>query len=191
LKRSNAFTTIAQLTTISESELVAGLKAHNKSSLEYLYDRYSAALYGTINRIIPDEAIAEEVLHDAFLRIWDRIGSYDSEKGRLFTWMLNLTRNLAIDKSRSKEMSASRKTGRLEKLVGRENEETVGQGEDFIGLAEVLSGLPAEQKFVVEFLYLKGYTQSELADESGIPLGTVKTRLRLAMITLRTLLKVK
>jgi RNA polymerase sigma factor (sigma-70 family) len=105
--------------------------------------------------------------------------------------MLNLTRNLAIDKSRSKEMSASRKTARLEKLVGREDEETVGQGEDFIGLAEVLSGLPADQKFVVEFLYLKGYTQSELADESGIPLGTVKTRLRLAMITLRTLLKVK
>src|SRR5205085_1055999 len=124
------FTTIAKLTTISETNLIAGLRAHNKSSLEYLYDRYSAALYGAIARIIPDEAIAEEVLHDAFLRIWDRIGSYDSEKGRLFTWMLNLTRNLAIDKSRSKEMSASRKTGRLEKLVGRENEETVGQGED-------------------------------------------------------------
>jgi RNA polymerase sigma factor (sigma-70 family) len=105
--------------------------------------------------------------------------------------MLNLTRNLAIDKTRSREMGAARKTGRLEKLVSSKNEETVVQGEDFIGLAEVLKGLPQEQRLVVEYLYLKGYTQSELADESGIPLGTIKTRLRLAMNTLRTLLKVK
>lgn len=106
--------------------------------------------------------------------------------------MLNLTRNLAIDKTRTGEVTRKRKTDRLEKVVhtGQEGG-IVHQQEDLIGLAEVLEKLPAEQKFIVEYLYLKGYTQSELAEEFNIPLGTVKTRTRLAMAALRTILKVK
>ncbi|MEJ0031718.1 MAG: sigma-70 family RNA polymerase sigma factor [Bacteroidota bacterium] len=77
--------------------------------MDYLYDHYSAALYGVISRIIINEDVAEEVLQDVFLRIWDRIDNYDASKGRLFTWMLNIARNLAIDKTRSKEISKDRK----------------------------------------------------------------------------------
>jgi RNA polymerase sigma factor (sigma-70 family) len=144
-----------------------------------------------VSRIIPNEGIAEEVLHDAFLRIWERIDSYDAAKGRLFTWMLNITRNLAIDKTRSKEISRDRKTGDIDKFVDRvERRSPEMQFEDAIGLKEVLEQLPPEQKFVVEYLYLRGYTQSELAEEFNMPLGTVKTRLRLAMITLRSKLNV-
>jgi RNA polymerase sigma factor (sigma-70 family) len=159
--------------------------------LDYLYDHYSGALYGVISRILSNEDIAEEVLQDVFLRIWDRIDNYDASKGRLFTWMLNIARNLAIDKTRSKEISKDRKTDDIGDLVNRiDRKEQSEQNVETIGLKEVLGRLSDEQKFVVEHLYLKGYTQSELAEEFNIPLGTVKTRLRLAMIELRTLLKV-
>jgi RNA polymerase sigma factor (sigma-70 family) len=144
-----------------------------------------------ISRIIKNEDVAEEILQDAFLRIWDRIETYDAGKGRLFTWMLNIARNLAIDKTRSKEISKDRKTDDIDDLVNRiDRKEQAEQNVETIGLKEVLTRLPEEQKFVVEYLYLKGYTQSELADEFNIPLGTVKTRLRLAMIELRTILEV-
>ena len=157
-----------------------------------MYDRYSAALYGVVSRIISKESIAEEILHDAFLRIWDRIDSYDAEKGRLFTWMLNITRNLAIDKTRSKEISQGRKTGDIDDSVDSvDRGGSESQHEDTIGLKDVLQQLPEEQRFVVEYLYLRGYTQSELAEEFNIPLGTVKTRLRLAMIALRSKLNVE
>lgn len=132
------------------------------------------------------------MLQDVFLRIWNKIESYDASKGRLFTWMLNIARNMAIDKTRSKEISKDRKTDDIDNLVSRiDRREQAEQNVDFIGLKEVLGRLSEEQKFVVEYLYLKGYTQSELADEFNIPLGTVKTRLRLGMIELRKQLKIK
>lgn len=177
---------------ITESELVMKLKARDKSSLEYLYDNYSAALFGVISRIIRNEKIAEEVLQDVFLKIWDRISFYDPEKGRLFTWMLNVARNQAIDRTRSREIKNDKKTSELESFVSaieaRGNEELAT---DAIGLDEVLNKLPEEQSFVVRQLYIKGYTHRELADEFDIPLGTVKTRLRLAMMELRKQLDIK
>jgi len=147
-------------------------------------------LYGAIFRIIRKEEIAEEVLQDVFLKIWDKIESYDAAKGRLFTWMLNLAKNQAIDKTRSKEISRENKTGGLENFVSGVNKgEFVEQRIDSIGVKEILIGLPEDQKFIVEQLYFKGYSQSELADEFNIPLGTVKTRLRIAMKQLRLILK--
>lgn len=156
--------------------------------LSYLYDHYSGALFGVIVRIVQKEELAEEVLQDVFLKIWDKIESYDAGKGRLFTWMLNIARNQAIDKLRSREISKSNKTKDIDSLVHIiDNQEQVEQRIDGIGVSEILKALPEEQRFVVDSLYFKGYTQSELAEESGIPLGTVKTRLRSAMQQLRTL----
>lgn len=171
--------------------MISGLKSGSKSSFDYLYDHYSGALYGVINRIIGNDDVAEEVLHDAFLRIWNRIDNYDASKGRLFTWMLNIARNLAIDKTRSKEISKDRKTDDISNLVNRiDRKEQAEQNIDAIGLKEMLSRLPEDQGFVVEHLYLKGYTQSELAEDFNIPLGTVKTRLRLGMMELRKILNI-
>ena len=176
---------------IEEQDLVRRLKAKDRAALEYLYDHYSSALYGVIFRIIKIEEISEEVLQDVFLKIWDKMDQYDASKGKLFTWLLNISRNQAIDKTRSKEISKGQKTGALEKLVNKiDNKEYIEQRVDSIGIKEVLNSLPEEQKFVVEYLYLKGYSQSELAAEYNIPLGTVKTRLRLAMQQLRLTLRV-
>ena len=91
----------------------------DRSAFEYLYDHYSGALLGVISRIIKREELAEEILQDVFLKVWDRIGSYDPSKGKLFTWMLNIARNQAIDKTRSKEFSKGKKTGDIYNYVNR------------------------------------------------------------------------
>ena len=176
---------------ISEEALVSKLRAKDRSALEYLYDHYSSALYGVIFRILKKEEIAEEVLQDVFMKIWDRFESYDSTKGKLFTWMVNIARNQAIDKTRSKEISKDSKTSTIEKSVSRiDSEDYVEQKIEGIGVKDILKNLTDDQKFVVEHLYFQGYSQSELAEEFDIPLGTVKTRLRLAMQHLRSTLGV-
>jgi RNA polymerase sigma factor (sigma-70 family) len=170
---------------------VKRLQAKDKSALEFLYDNYSGALYGVIFRVLKNEDIAEEVLQDVFLKIWDRFEQYDSTKGKLFTWMLNIARNQAIDKTRSKEISKDQKTRGIENVVSRiDNRESVEQKVEDIGVKDIIRNLPDDQQFVVEYLYFKGYSQSELAEEFNIPLGTVKTRLRLAMQSLRATLRV-
>lgn len=167
------------------------LTAKDTAALDYLYDHYSGALNGIVFRIVKDEEIAEEILQDVFLKIWDKIDNYDATKGKLFTWMLNIARNQAIDKTRSKEMTKSKKTDDIDNLVNIiDNQEASELQVDAIGLNVVLERLTKDQKFVVEYLYLKGYTQSELAEEFGIPLGTVKTRLRMAMMELRSILDI-
>jgi RNA polymerase sigma-70 factor (ECF subfamily) len=104
--------------------------------------------------------------------------------------MLNISRNLAIDKIRSKEINKEGKTSRINNLVHAvESSGFDVQHEDAIGVKEILKGLPEDQQFVVEQLYFKGYSQSEVAEEFNIPLGTVKTRLRLAMNQLRSSIK--
>lgn len=177
--------------TLSEQELIDRLRQKDRSALEYLYDHYAGALFGIVSRILKDDVVAEEVLQDVFVRIWERIHLYDSKKGRLFTWMLKLARNQAIDKTRSREISQVRKTGDIDlyvHTVDRQNQTELSV--ETIGLPEVLSLLSEEHRFVVVNLYLNGYTQSELAEEYDIPLGTVKTRLRAAMTELRKLLRV-
>jgi RNA polymerase sigma-70 factor (ECF subfamily) len=157
-----------------------------------LYDHYCGALLGVILRIVKKEELAEEILQDVFLKVWDRIETYDAGKGRLFTWMLNIARNQAIDKTRSKEFSKGKKTDDIERLVSKVDKsdftETKIEG---IGLQELLKSLPDEQRFVIDQHYLKGYTQAEMAEEFNLPLGTVKTRMRLAMIQLRNLLRIE
>lgn len=168
------------------------MKAKDQSSLSYLYDYYSAALYGVIFRILKNEKIAEEVLQDVFVKIWDKFDHYDPSKGKLFTWMLNIARNHAIDKTRSKEISKEQKTSGIDNFVNRiDKHEFIEERVDGIGVKEILKNLPEEQKFIVENLYFQGYSQSELAEAFNIPLGTVKTRLRLAMKQLRMTLGVK
>ena len=175
-----------------DRELILRLAQQDTSALDYLYDHYSGALYSIILRIVRKEEVAEEVLQDVFLKIWDRMKSYDSSKGRLFTWMLNIARNQAIDKTRSKEMSQGRKTDDIDDLVNKvDRQESTALQIETIGLKELLIRLTEEQRLVIDHLYLKGYTQSELSEEFGIPLGTVKTRTRMAMMELRSILNVK
>ncbi|MEM8965952.1 MAG: sigma-70 family RNA polymerase sigma factor [Bacteroidota bacterium] len=170
---------------------MALLKEKKRSALEYLYDHYNEALYGVVFRIVQQEKIAEEVLQDTFLKIWNNIATYDSGKGRLFTWMLNIARNLAIDKVRSKEFSYKSKTDSLENTVSTTSPDMyVEQRIKDHGLVNLLQHLSSEQQMIVDLIYFKGYTHLEIAKEFDIPLGTVKTRLRSALGKLRKILNI-
>ena len=147
---------------------------------------YSASLYGVISRIIIDTAVAEDVLQETFVKIWHSFASYSTEKGRLFTWMVNIARNLAIDKLRSKDFKNQNKNQELEINVTfiDEQRNTVYKPE-LLGIKELVQTLKPEQRIILDLVYFKGYTHVEAADELGIPLGTIKTRLRMAIQELR------
>lgn len=172
--------------SLSEEELVLALRQREKIAIEALYDMYSSSLFGVIIRIVNDDALAEDILQDTFVKIWNSFSSYSTEKGRLFTWMVNIARNLSIDKIRSKDFKNQNKNQELENNVTfiDEQRNTVYKPE-LLGVKELLEGLKPEQKSILDLVYFKGYTHVEAADELGVPLGTVKTRLRMAIIQLR------
>ncbi len=171
---------------LSEEELVLALRNREKIAVEALYDMYSASLYGVIVRIVIDEATSEDVLQETFVKIWHSFPSYSADKGRLFTWMVNIARNLSIDKLRSKDFKNHSKNQELENNVTfiDEQKNTVYKPE-LMGIKELVQKLKPEQKSILDLVYFKGYTHVEAADELGIPLGTIKTRLRMAIIELR------
>ena len=165
---------------------MSALKNREKVAVEALYDMYSASLFGVISRIITDTTTAEDVLQETFVKIWHSFPSYSTEKGRLFTWMVNIARHLAIDKLRSKDFKNQNKNQELENNVTfiDEQRNTVYKPE-LLGIKDLVQTLKPEQKLILELVYFKGYTHVEAADELGVPLGTIKTRLRMAILQLR------
>jgi RNA polymerase sigma factor (sigma-70 family) len=172
--------------SLSEEELVLALRNREKIAIEALYDMYSSSLYGVISRIIIDTPTAEDLLQETFIKIWNSFSGYSTEKGRLFTWMVNVARNLAIDKLRSKDFKNQNKNQDIENNVNfiDEQKNTVFKPE-LLGIKDLVGTLKPEQKLILELVYFKGYTHVEAADELGIPLGTIKTRLRMAIQQLR------
>jgi RNA polymerase sigma factor (sigma-70 family) len=172
--------------SLTEEELVFALRNREKIAVEALYDMYSSSLYGVICRIVIDTATAEDVLQETFVKIWHSFSGYSTEKGRLFTWMVNIARNLAIDKIRSKDFKNQNKNHELENNVTfiDEQRNTVYKPE-LLGIKDLVQKLKPEQKSILELVYFKGYTHVEAAEELGIPLGTIKTRLRMAIQELR------
>jgi RNA polymerase sigma factor (sigma-70 family) len=172
----------------SEQELVALLKEQNNDAFNYLYDHYSGALFTIINQIVPDKDTASDVLQEVFVNIWRKIGSYDATKGRLFTWMLNIGRNAAIDKVRSKGYRDNQKT---QPIAEGESEMAMSSNPvvNDVGLKKVLTTLNEEYRKLIDLSYFQGFTHEEIAKMLGIPLGTVKTRIRTAISQLRTMIR--
>jgi RNA polymerase sigma-70 factor, ECF subfamily len=172
----------------NEAELVRMLKRRTPSAFNYLYDNYSASLYTVILSILQDKELANDTLQEVFIKIWRQIEQYNPDKGRLFTWMVNISRNASIDILRSKDYHSQKQNRELtENVYNAAN--TVNIETDKIGLHKLISNLKEEQKVLVELAYFQGYTQDEISKFLNIPLGTVKTRLRSALIQLRGLFK--
>ena len=177
-------------TTYSEQELVDSLREQDQQAFSYLYDNYSGALYGIINSIVSDRETASDVLQEVFVNIWSKINTYDEGKGRLFTWMLNVARNAAIDRIRSRSYRDSLKNQPLLENVNASNDIiTPGPRVDEIGLKKMLTKLKPEQKQLIDLSYFQGWTHEEIAQMLNIPLGTVKTRIRSALTLLRTMIQ--
>ena len=172
----------------TEPELVTLLKKRSQTAFNYLYDNYSGALYGVILSILTDKELAGDVLQEVFVKIWRQIEQYDAEKGRLFTWMINISRNASIDMLRSKGYHSQKQNRELTENV-YSAAGTVSTETDKIGLRKLVTGLRDDHKVLVELAYFQGYTQDEISKLLNVPLGTVKTRLRSALLQLRDLLK--
>jgi RNA polymerase sigma factor (sigma-70 family) len=172
--------------SLSEQDLIQALKNQDTIAVKALYDMYAGALFGVISRIVIHNEIAEDLLQETFVKIWNSAGSYDASKGRLFTWMMNVARNLAIDKLRSKDFKNSNKNQDIENNVDFIDEQKkVSFNADTLGLKDLVTNLKPEYKNVLDMVYFKGYTHVEAAEELNLPLGTVKTRVRMAILELR------
>lgn len=166
------------------------LRNRDNKAYAYLYDNYASALYSIILQIVVDAELANDVLQEVFVNIWRRIEQYDMTKGRLFTWMMNIARNASIDTLRSKGYQNSRKNQSIQENVDTlPGSAAIQPGVDTIGLRKLLEKLKEDQRTLIELAYFKGYTHEEIAELEKIPLGTVKTRIRNALIQLRGLLK--
>jgi RNA polymerase sigma factor (sigma-70 family) len=174
----------------SEEELVMLLQQKDLKAFSYLYDNYAPGLLGVIMRLLRDQAVSEDVLQSVFVKIWKGIEGYDASRGRLYTWMINISINAAIDYSKSKQAKKETVTSGIDTNVGavdRSNFTTFNP--DVIGLKEQVNTLKDEYRILIEYIYYQGFTQDEAAQELNLPLGTVKTRVRSAVAQLRERMK--
>ncbi len=149
------------------------LQSGQLEGLSIAYDRYSKVMFGLILKVVKKPELAEEVLQDSFLKVWEKSSLYDPEKGKFLTWMLNIGRNTAIDRIRLKRYSRENEpldTAEPVMIQPSLNPET-------IGVKDMVDQLSEEHRDIIELIYYQGYSQSETAKELGIPLGTVKSRL--------------
>jgi RNA polymerase sigma factor (sigma-70 family) len=178
--------------TYTEEELLLLLKEQSRQAFNYLYRQYSGALYGVIFKVVTDEQIAQDVLQDVFVKIWNNIATYDASRGRLYTWMVNIARNAAIDKLRSRGEIMRSKIHTGENIVSNlEQSIKTEQSTDTIGLRRMVNELKPEYATILELAYFNGYTIEEISKTLNIPSGTVKTRMRSAIRQLRQVFAVK
>ncbi len=168
-------------------EIIDRLKKRDEKALSYLYDNYAAALNGIILRILLSEKVSEEVLQQTFLKVWDKIDQYDESKATLFTWMSQIARNSAIDIKRLKSYQNLQNTESFD--LDAHNHQDIRSNMAHIDAKTLIGKLDEKHRVVIDYVYLRGYTQSQAAEELQIPLGTIKTRLRNAILELRRALR--
>jgi len=172
-------------------KLVSQFQQKNVKAFEALYNMYCDSMLGVIYTIVKDKNIAQEVLQDVFIKVWNNADSYSSNKGRFFTWILNIARNAAIDCTRSKSFKNSQKNLDAQLFVDiLETNDNLNDKTDAIGIKRFVKNLAEKCKKVIDLIYFKGYTQKEASEELNMPLGTIKTRNRNCIKELRNMLNI-
>ena len=178
----------------TDLSLVQRIAARDTAALAELYDRHNRLLFGLILRIVRDRGEAEEILQEAFVRVWTRTDMYDARMGRPLPWIVRVARNCAIDRLRARRVRATVDTPAIDVAAVeaaalatgiQTPEAAVLMAERRRTLTDALAGLPPEQRQLIEAAFFEGYTHSELAQRFGLPLGTVKTRIRGGLIAMR------
>lgn len=172
--------------TRTDSDLYEGLRAGDKSCLEMLYQKYEKLLYSYAYKMTSSHERSEEVVQDVFMKVWQKKGAYDADKGKLSTWLISVTRNSVIDLSRRKKLDTfeyderddvNSDTNHFNSSVEQEAE----RHEDQEMINEAMHALNDEQKKIITLFYFRAYSQSQIAKALDLPLGTVKSRIRLAL----------
>ena len=169
-----------------EDRIKRYFRVNDPQAISLVFEHYGLAMLNSIKVIINDGSAAEDVLQEVLVKVWKHAASYDASKGSLFTWLIRISKNAAIDKTRSREFIQSRKSNHIENFVF--NDEAIHQKnklEQENNVWESVNLLPESQRCLIEMAYFKGYTQKEISKELDIPLGTVKTRIRSALKSLR------
>ena len=179
---------------MDDAALMEALERGDVGALEAVYDRYSSLVFSVSIRVLRDPQLAEDVTQEVFLRLWRQPASFDPARGRFISWLMSVTRNRALDevRRRSRRVRAEEpedETRPIEALPSTDRMDDPALGVELREQREVVQAamtrLPPEQRRVIELAYFSGLTQTEIADVTGEPLGTVKTRIRLGMRKLR------
>lgn len=172
--------------THEEAEALLGrIASRDPEALGAFYDLFAGRLLSVATRVLNDPAMAEDVLQEVFVQIWERAGTYDPARGNVFTWAVVMTRNRAIDRYRSRQRSAH-----LMERVAAQTDEAVEDPPHVdpdrdAGLRSAVAELTTDQRTVIELAFFNGLTQSQIADQLKKPLGTVKANIRRGMLKLR------
>ncbi len=169
--------------------LIDRIAARDQSALAELYDRHARLLFGLILRILRSRADAEEVLQEVFVQAWTRTDTYNESLGSPAGWLIGIARNRAIDRLRTSAVRLRTAEQAPLPPAVETPEAHASTGERQRDVARALASLPQEQRELIEHAYFEGLTQSELAERFKLPLGTVKTRVRTGLLTLRSLLQ--
>ena len=174
----------------TDLELVRRLSGRDPGAFETLYERYAPACYGVALRVLRQGFLAQEVVHDAFVAMWSAPDAYDPTRGPFRSYLLSHVHHRAVDavrreeRLRARERRANPGPATVEDVV-----EVVAEEADLADrrrqVKDALDSLPEDQRRLVELMYFRGWTQSRIAEEEGIPIGTVKSRVFAAMRRLR------
>jgi RNA polymerase sigma-70 factor (ECF subfamily) len=188
--------TIPELATLSDVALIRLVALRRSDALGALYDRYNRLVFSLALRVVGDRETAEEITQDVFYRLWENAATYRSDQAKLTTWMTSITRNRAIDILRKRQVRPERDSLNWDDAEYGLNPGLPDGPEELTDLAlqqrrvrTAIAALPRDQQKVLALAYFEGLSHSQIAESLEQPLGTVKTRLRLAMQRLRELLQ--
>lgn len=184
---------IESAASVDDAELVRRVAHGDRAAFSLLYDRLSTVLYSTALRILNDNNEAEDVIQEVFVQIWDKAVTYNPQLGRPFNWAVTLTRNRSIDRLRALKrryefIAEATETAQTTPIYGPESGPEIYQREQAAMVRRALDGLPLDQRQALEMAFLGGMTQSEISEQLGQPLGTVKARIRRGLLKLRDVL---
>lgn len=171
------------MSTLLEKHIVELLQERNEKAISLLYEHYGDTLYGVAHKVVRNEELAQDVVQESFVKIWKKSDTYDSSKAKLFTWLFRITRNTAIDKLRSVRT-------KTDKEIQIDVSDVYNLGVDsikpeFMDVRENLEKIEHKYQVVLDALFFQGMTQQEASDELDIPLGTIKSRLKIGLRELR------
>jgi RNA polymerase sigma-70 factor (ECF subfamily) len=171
---------------LSEDKLVEGLKNMDESAMSALYRMYSDSLYRVISTIVVIEEVAQDLLQETFIKIWKSFKHYDPGKGRLYTWMARLARNISIDYLRSvNHRNYTVSENLIESTQQIDKKFQVSYNPELIGVRDMTTILNEDQRTTLDLIYFKGYTHVQVAEELNVTVGIIRSRLQSSISELR------
>ncbi|MFN8481660.1 MAG: sigma-70 family RNA polymerase sigma factor [Anaerolineae bacterium] len=171
---------------LSDEELVARCARGEREALAALYDRYATLVFSLVSRMLGGGMTAEEVTQDSFVLLWRRADQFSPERGRVLSWLMTIARNRAIDELRRRQ-AAPEQVELVDAAAGYPGMEELSLQR--MQMRRALAQLPEAQREALELAYYGGMTQQEVAEHLGLPLGTIKTRMRMGLQRLRDVLQ--